>query len=157
MNKQIRQEYLDIAISTGIFTQEEVKTLSEVLDDCHNDKPGDYYLLFEEKVDDKRIGFIVVDRVAITAYAWDIFWLVVHKDFQGKGYGKKLLERVEKHVLEEKEKAIIRVETSTKMEYTHARNLYVKKGYIESGRVANFYSKGDDLIIYSKEIVREKV
>jgi len=153
MTTKEKETCLRIACAVDVFKPQEIETLAEVLDGCENG-PQSSYILFKERLGDAVIGFIIIDRVAITEFSWDIYWLVVDKQYQGKGYGKNLLKRVESYILEQQDKAILRVETSTKKEFSHARNLYSRQGFREVGRIANFYAPADDLIIYSKEISR---
>ena len=145
------QTYLDLAEATGAFAPMELEVLKDVLED-HIGFPEIGYTIFDERVDDKIAGFIIFGRAPLTAYGWDIYWLAVDKGYQGKGYGKRLIQKVEKYVLGQMEKVILRVETSSQNMYAHARNLYMKQGFKEVGRIQDFYSEGDDNIIYYKNL-----
>ncbi len=143
--------YLDIAQSTNIFIPQDFGILKEVLQDCQ-DNPTTNYILFDERQDKNILGFVIFGRIPMTEFSWDIYWLVVDKNFQGKGTGRKLLKEVESFIFSKQKRAILRVETSIRKEYTQARNLYVKQGFKQAGLISNFYGPGDDLIIFSKEI-----
>lgn len=145
------EQCLKIAKDLGIFFNDELCILEEVLKGCEQSKDG--YVLLTEKEDQKVIGFVIFGRIPITICGWDVYWLVVERDHQGKGIGKKLLKRVEDHILKEFNKCNIRVETSTRKEYAHARNLYLKTGFQEIGRITDFYDQGDDVIVFYKRIV----
>jgi len=145
--------YLDIARDISIFCNDELKILEGVLDDYWERRDG--YMLFEERRDIVLLGFVIFGRIPITAFGWDIYWLVVNKLYQGRGIGRGLLERVEQYIGHQQHKAYIRVETSTRMEYCQARNLYAKMSYSQIARVRNFYGQGDDSIIFYKEINQE--
>jgi len=153
MNKAL---YLEIAQSTDVFAPEELDILDEVLVECENPKL-DYLLIDDKDEEGKILGFLIFGRTPLTEFCWDVYWLCVHKGSQCKGVGRKLLKKVQEHILERHDYAVLRVETSTRKEYAHARNLYLKKGYLEVGRIPNFYRKDDDLIIFSKIIEKNDV
>ena len=143
------EEYLNIARGVGIFNNIDIQVLREVLEEYRRAPETDYFLI-DEKREGKLLGYIIFCRTPITEFSWDIFWLMVDKEWQGKGIGKKLIIELEKFIFKTDERAILRVETSTKKEYSHARNLYSKQGFNEVGRIPDFYAEGDDLIIYFK-------
>ncbi len=82
--------------------------------------------------------------------------MVVDKEYQGKGIGKRLIKRAQEVILKETETAIIRIETTSQKQYAHARYLYRRMGFTEAERIANFYFSGDGLMIFSKEIKNER-
>jgi ribosomal protein S18 acetylase RimI-like enzyme len=145
------ESYVEMAVRTQVFWMQDMEILKEVLLDFKNN-PTTNYTVFTEKEDTKMLGFVIFGRSPMTKYSWDIYWLVVDKEVQGKGIGKKLLQRVESHVLEKDAKAVFRVETSSKIEYGVARNFYLKQKFAECGRIPGFYSDGDDLVILYKKI-----
>ena len=146
-----KELYLELARNTGVFTNPEIISLSEELDCCGWD-PAKHYIFFEEVCQGVPAGFSIIDKTELSEFVWDIDWLVVSKNFQGKGFGKRLLTRIEDFILQRQQCAILRLETSSLVEYTSARSLYIKQGYREVGRVPNFYAPYNDLITYSKEI-----
>ncbi len=140
-----------IARSPEVFKNQEIEVLKEVLDDLlHNHQTG--YYLFEEKQDENAVGFVIFGKTPLTEFGWDIYWMAVERSCQGRGVGRKLLRRVEEFILDRQPRAILRVETSSRKEYVHARNLYGKQGFQVTGRIPNFYSPGDDLIVFHKEV-----
>ncbi|MEW6087155.1 MAG: GNAT family N-acetyltransferase [bacterium] len=148
MKKEI---YIKIAEETSAFNPAEIEILDEVLAD-YFDNPKTTYILFDERNNDRILGFALFGRSPMTKFSWDIYWMVVGKEFQRKGIGKKLQERIEKHVLKKGEKAILMVETSSKPEYEATRNFYRKTGFIEMGRVPDFYKEDDSLVIFYKKL-----
>lgn len=147
-------QYLDIARKTEVFKPEELSILKEMLADYYSKPNGDYIFL-EERLGENIIGFVVFGKTSLTSFAWDIYWLIVDKDSQNQGVGKRLLNRLEKYVLDIDPKAILRVETSSKIQYNLARDFYKKRDFLLVGRVPDFYESGDDLLILSKQIQKE--
>jgi len=152
--KKDRAAYLRIARDVGVFRAGEIRILEEVLEE-YEDYPDLYYFFVERQGDD-IIGFAVLSWVDLTEFAWDLYWLVVDAPHQGQGVGKKLLKRVEEHILAKQKRAILRVETSRKKEFSHARRLYENRGFTEAGRIKDFYGTGDDLIVYKKDLRRPR-
>jgi len=152
MEKKI-EIYLDIAKRVGVFKPAELAVLKEVLEDYYKN-PQSSYCIFDERKEDKIIGFVIFGKASLTDFSWDIYWLIVGKDSQGKGFGKRLIKRIEEFIFTKYDRAVLRVETSLKKEYLHARNLYQKMGFSKAGEIPNFYSKEDSLIIYCKEIIK---
>lgn len=147
------EPHLNIAGNLGIFFPAELDILKMVLEDYQRQKDG--YIVFEEYRDGQLAGYIIFGRIPITVYGWDIYWLVVDKNFQGIGIGSALLKRVERHIVQNHGSGTLRVETSTRKEYAHARNLYAKAGFLEAGKIADYYDQGDDLIIFYKRLTAE--
>ncbi|MFH1783316.1 MAG: N-acetyltransferase [bacterium] len=147
-------ECLDIARGTGVFTLGEIDVLRDVYRD-YTDNPLTNYNIFYEFVGESVVGFAIFGKTPLTEYGWDIYWIVVEKGFQGHGIGRKLLGSVESYINSKQEKAVMRVETSARMEYTHARKLYTKQGFKQVGIIPDFYSEGDDLIVFYKETKKQ--
>jgi ribosomal protein S18 acetylase RimI-like enzyme len=146
-----RDVYVKIAQETGVFNPQAIEVMKEVIDNYVRNPDKDYWLI-EEKCDNKVVGFVIFGRTPITDFTWDIYWLVVNKDFQRKGIGKILFKRVQEHILQRDKRAVLRVETSAEKDFDQARKFYIREGFEESGRIVDFYSEGNDLVTYYKEI-----
>lgn len=152
MSESEKSRYIEIARNVGVFTAAEIDIIIEILN-VHEKSNGKEYIVFNYKDGDSIIGFIIFGRTPLTEFSWDIYWLIVNNDQQRKGIGRKLVKECEDFILRNENKAILRVETSTKKEFAHARNLYIKQNFKEAGRIPNFYREADDLIVYYKERV----
>lgn len=146
-----KDNYLTIARATGVFKPEEMLVLDELLDACRSAQETSYVLI-EEHCDAVLAGFMIFGRAPMTAFSWDMYWIVVDASFQRRCIGKKLLERLENRVLTGHSQAIIRAETSSKREYASARNFYTKNNFVQAGSITNFYDTGDDLLVFCKYI-----
>lgn len=146
-------EYLKLAEHTEFFRSPEIDILKEVILDYQKTPNKDYYF-FEEKDGGRLSGFIIFGRVPLTDFSWDIYWIAVDKGMQGKGVGRKLLNRAEKFILGTENKAVLRIETSGKAQYGSTRNFYERTGFLEAGSIPDFYTEGDGLLNYYKVINR---
>jgi hypothetical protein len=59
---------------------------------------------------------------------------------------------VEDAAREETDGCILRLETSGREEYSRQRHFYGSCGFIEAGRIRDFYRLGDDLVTYVKYV-----
>ena len=145
------EDYIAIAERTQAFHTGDLETLREVLDDLSRNSRTSYHI-FEQCLDGVLTGFVLFGRTPLTAFSWDIYWLVVEKSAQGKGIGKKLLQQADEFIAGRMLPAVIRLETSTRKEYSAARGLYKKVGFVELGNLPNFYGPDDNLLIFYKEL-----
>jgi ribosomal protein S18 acetylase RimI-like enzyme len=145
------ESYLEIARTTGVFKPCELDVIKELAEDNAKNPASTYVILREEEKDGVE-GFIIFGRTPMTEFTWDIYWIVVRADRQGKGVGKKLLAKMEGYALSSGPRANIRIETSTKSEYLATRGFYGRTGFREAGVLEDFYSKGDSLMTFYKEI-----
>ena len=147
------KEFLKLAQETDSFLPSEIDVLESVLQE-YKEEPDSGYIILKEDIEGKIAGFIIFGKIPGTEFSWDIYWIVVAKDFQGYGIGKALLKDAEEYILNVSENAVLRVETSGKPSYSKVRNFYSRCGFTLAGRIVDFYSPGDDLIIFSKRITR---
>ena len=143
--------YLTIARNSEVFKSVEIDTLNEVVED-YRGNPGTTYRIFEEKDGDRVVGFVIFGRTPMPEFAWDIYWLVVDRHFQRRSMGKRLITKVQDFLSAKYPKAILRVETSSRVDYSAARNFYLKQDFKEAGRIKDFYEDGDDLVVFVKYI-----
>jgi ribosomal protein S18 acetylase RimI-like enzyme len=143
--------YLELAENTGFFRAAELGILKEVILDCQKAPDLDYYF-FEEREGGLLAGFIIFGRVPLTDYSWDIYWIAVEKRLQGRGVGRRLLDRTQQFILGIDHQAILRIETSGKTEYESTRHFYKRTGFREAGFIPDFYTEGDGLQTYYKSI-----
>jgi hypothetical protein len=54
--------------------------------------------------------------------------------------------------LAERDARIVIVETSSRPDYEATRRFYHKRGYLESARVQDFYTPGDDRVVLTKRV-----
>ncbi|OGU36760.1 MAG: hypothetical protein A2068_06590 [Ignavibacteria bacterium GWB2_35_6b] len=75
--------------------------------------------------------------------------MAVKPGIQNKGIGKILLEHAE-NFAKEKNGRLILAETSSREGYTGTRNFYIRNNYEVLSRIKDFYSVGDDLVMFGK-------
>ena len=145
------ETYLGLAEGTGAFRRCELEILEEVLRDAFSD-PAKGYLFVERRERGIIAAFAVVGRSPMTDWAWDLYWIVVGKPHQGRGFGRRILEDLEEIAMSFTGRVILRVETSGRQDYEGQRHFYLRTGFRETGRITDFYEAGDDLVTYCKFI-----
>jgi len=151
-------ELLALAAGTDAFSQPELDVLKEVLEKSTHieNSPIDGtvpdYILIEERVENKAVGFVIFGRVPMTRSSWDIYWIATRRDLQGRGIGRALIRKVEDYLRARDVFAQVRLETSSRKDYDNTRIFYAKAGFVEAGRIADFYSQDDSLVIFSKKV-----
>src|SRR5436189_4724880 len=82
----------------GLFRPREIQAVSDLFHELHTGcgRPGYQAVCFEQ--DGGPVGFASFGPAPLAERAWYLFWLVVGKDFQGRGIGTALLQYVEQEV-----------------------------------------------------------
>ena len=155
ITEQDRQPVLEVIHSTGMFTKEEEQVATEVID-LYLNKPDqrDYIIEVIENEQGAIVGYVCYGSRPMTEGVVDLYWLAIHPGKHRQGYGKALLQWVEKTVQEKKGRLIL-IETSSKDKYAPTRHFYQRLGYVENARIRDFYRPGDDLLIYGKYLKPE--
>jgi GNAT superfamily N-acetyltransferase len=145
--KRIRE----IVVSTNFFYPHEVEIAVELIEERLNkgESSGYYFVLAE--VDGITAAYSCYGPIVMTRSSFDLYWIVTHNDYRGKGIGKRLLEETYKEARKMGCTNII-AETSGQDHYAPTRAFYVSSGYILEGKLTDFYDKGDDKYIYVKKL-----
>lgn len=141
----------EIAESTGFFSPEEVDITVELVNErlLKGDASG-YHFIFALK-DNRVIGYTCFGPIPATRVSYDLYWIVVHKDFQRIGLGVELMKRSEAAIASRGGRRIY-VDTSSREQYAPTHNFYLRCGYIKEAVLKDFYYPGDSKAIFSKVI-----
>jgi GNAT superfamily N-acetyltransferase len=141
----------DMVISTGFFYDFEVPVAVELVEErlAEGDKSG-YHFLFAE-LEGKTVAYSCYGPIMGTDACFDLFWIVTHNDYRGRGIGRILLEETHKMVREMGGRMVI-AETSTLDKYTPTRNFYLSMGYDQESVIRDFYKVGDGKVTFVKKV-----
>jgi ribosomal protein S18 acetylase RimI-like enzyme len=135
---------------TGAFTADEVDVALEIMDTVieHPDQ-GDYELFVATSDEGAQNGFLCIGPTPLTIGTFDLYWIAVKPSFGRQGIGRSLLEFGEERVRMRGGRLIV-AETSSQPSYAGTRAFYEMNGYVAVARIRDFYTPGDDLVIYGK-------
>jgi ribosomal protein S18 acetylase RimI-like enzyme len=134
----------------GNFNEEEINVAIELIDDAISEySSGDYIACVLEDEKGQVQGYGCYGLTPLTESTYDFYWMAVHPDAQGNGYGRSIIRFVEQDVREKGGRLLV-LETSSQENYARTRHIYEKNGYELVARVRDFYKKNDDKLIYVK-------
>jgi ribosomal protein S18 acetylase RimI-like enzyme len=145
------QRVREMAVSTNFFYDHEVEVAVELVEEGlkHGPKSG-YHFVFAE-VDGVTAAYSCYGHIEMTKSCFDLYWLITHNDYRGKGIGKKLLD-VTYAEAKKMGCTIIIAETSGRDHYKPTQAFYISAGYTLEATIRDYYDKGDDKLIYTKRL-----
>lgn len=138
----------NIVESTGFFNEEEVSIAVELVEDRLRNEKSTYQFKFLE-IDDRVIGYSCFGLIPCSKISYDLYWIVIHNNYRGKGYGRDILKYTENSIKNIGGYQII-VETSSREQYKPTRDFYKKCGYKKLTIYKNFYDFNDHKVVYYK-------
>jgi ribosomal protein S18 acetylase RimI-like enzyme len=123
----------------------------EVFDDAIACGPDGDYRSFVATDTHKIIGWICFGPTPCAAGTFDIYWLAVDPESQNTGVGTSLVQYATARIKDCNGRLIV-VDTSGSPRYLPTRRFYENLGYSREACIKDFYSVGDDKIIYVKRI-----
>jgi len=138
-----------IVRSTGFFSESEIEMAGELVETylAQGKKSGYRFLFLEEE--DQLIGFACYGEISCTNHRYDLYWIAVDPEKQGKGLGGKILEEAESEIRGLGGQKVY-IETSSRPQYLPTRKFYRARGYQEEAQLKDFYGWGDNKVIFSK-------
>lgn len=152
LSREHRDDVRTILEGTGFFREDEVATALEVLDAYFAHPEQDYTAVGAFTHSGELLGYVCFGPTPCTLGTWDLYWIAVAAPAQGTGVGTVLLEEVEGRLARQRARLVL-IETSSQPMYEPTRRFYLRHGYPEVARVPDFYSEGDDRVIYAKRIL----
>jgi ribosomal protein S18 acetylase RimI-like enzyme len=143
---------LELTEGTGVFKPHEIEALNEVLSDYHGgaQELGHIAVTYEDK--GRILGYAYYAPAAMTDRTWYLYWIAVKRDIHAKGIGSKLLRHAEDDIRQRKGRVLF-IETSSLPHYELTRKFYLKHGYEITGVLRDYYSDGDDMVVFRKKLV----
>jgi D-alanine-D-alanine ligase len=148
-----REEIMRFLDASGFFRPDELATAQEVLEEALAKGPSGHYQSFTTELDRRAVGWVCYGPTPCTVGTFDIYWLGVAPDLQGRGLGKALVSHAEKLIAESGGRLAV-VETSGRKTYDPTRGFYSRMGYRQAACIPNFYAPQDDKVVYVKPIGR---
>ncbi len=137
-----------------LFRPAEVTVALEVVDAAlgiGRSRDPDYETMGAE-VDGKLAGWACWGPTPCTVGTFDLYWIVVAPELQGRGVGSALVDLMEQR-LRGRARLIV-VETAGRSDYAATRAFYEARNYAVGARIPDYYAPGDDLVTYVKAVGR---
>ncbi len=150
-----RSRIQEIIVSSGRFNREEIVTALELVDEAleKGEKSGYIIRILEVGEEHRTVrGYVCYGPTPLTQGVYDLYWIVVDPQVQGKGFGRLLIEYVEGDIGKRGGRMLL-IETSSQETYGPTVRFYKNAGYKLAARIKNFYRVGDDKLIFSKELI----
>ena len=150
--KEDGQQIHKINATTTVFNQEEVECVDELWELYQAEGPeGSGYYFQVAREGEQVLGYTCYGPRALTDRTYDLYWIAVDPNARGGGIGKKLLAAAEEAVRQLGGRLLI-VETSGLPKYEPTRAFYHATHYLLEATLKDFYSDGDDLVIFTKHL-----
>jgi GNAT superfamily N-acetyltransferase len=149
IDKRDRKAICDLARDTGFFHAGEIEIAVELVDERLGKGPSSGYEFVLAELDGRIAGYTCFGQIPCTTASYDLYWIAVRPEAQGKGLGRLLLGETERRVREMGGTRIY-AETSSRPQYLSTRAFYERTGYRLSEMLEDFYAPGDGRATYLK-------
>ena len=135
--------------TTGLFDPAGLDEVSKLLADYFGGGINNDHCWIIDDDADGMMGVAYYAPERMTDGTWNLYLIAVNGDHQGKGRGSALIRHVEQALATRGERLLL-VETSGLESFERTRVFYRRCGYEEEARIRDFYSAGEDKIVYRK-------
>lgn len=105
--------------------------------------------------DDAVVGYLCLGPNPLTDGVFDLYWIAVDPDHEGRGLGGALLAYAEERAVRRAGRMML-IETSSAPGYRRQRNFYRHRGYERVARIPDFFAVDEHKVIYRKVLAPEK-
>ncbi|HRD07280.1 MAG TPA: GNAT family N-acetyltransferase [Saprospiraceae bacterium] len=134
--------------SSELFPSEYLEEM--MTDYFNNPDTEEIWYTYEENGLPVAIGYCIPEKLTVGTY--NLLALGVKKDFQGKGIAAEMMRHIEQ-LLTNKDGRILIIETSSHQAQDAARRFYTKMGYAQEAVIRDFWSEGEDKIVFWKKLL----
>ena len=136
--------------ATRMFNNEEIDVAVEMMEECTGDAEQEDYISYVSVAGERVVGWICFGKTDFCEGVYDMYWICVDGEFQGEGVGKRLVLFMEKYLRERDDLRMMVAETSSQEKYRPTCRFYERCGFMLEAALRDFYSPGDDKLIYVK-------
>jgi D-alanine-D-alanine ligase-like ATP-grasp enzyme/ribosomal protein S18 acetylase RimI-like enzyme len=139
----------DLARATGFFHADEVDIAVELVDERLKKGAASGYEFVMAELDGRVVGYTCFGIIPCTRSSYDLYWIAVRPEVQGRGLGRLLLLETERRIREASGTRVY-AETSSRPQYLSTRAFYERTGYKLAELLEDFYAPGDGRATYLK-------
>jgi acetoin utilization deacetylase AcuC-like enzyme/GNAT superfamily N-acetyltransferase len=140
---------------TGFFSAGEVDLAEALCQERMSVGEASGYEFVFAQIYGRLVGYACYGPVPITVESYDLYWIAVHPDFQGRGAGHLLLREAERRIRTAGGRRVY-VDTSQRIQYASTRAFYENCGYRPEAVLDDFYAPGEGKAIYCKVLAPNK-
>lgn len=131
------------------FNEREVSVAMELVNISVNNPSQTDYNIFVFEENGKVLGYHCTGKRPLTDAVYDLYWIIADPESEIKGIGTELVKHAENFVKEKGARWLL-AETSSKESYSRTRNFYLRNNFSIVAEINDFYSAGDNLIVFGK-------
>lgn len=139
-----------LVVAAGMFSFEEADLVRDLLDEVGAGSRESHVCLVDTQ-DEQVVGVAYYQPKEAADRVWDLTMIAIAPELQGGGRGRALLGRVERNLRDRGQRLLV-VDTSGTTQYDRTREFYVRCGYSAVARVPDYWSDGDDLVMFIKRL-----
>lgn len=141
--------------ATGFFSPEEEAIAVELVDEAIalGAEASGYEFIFADSPDGNGLlGYACFGPIPSRAGAFDLYWIAVAPGSQRSGLGRELIAEAERRAIGQGGSDMF-IDTAGRDQYRPTRAFYERMGYMQHEVIPDFYSPGDDKVVYRKPLV----
>jgi D-alanine-D-alanine ligase len=150
----------EIVAATGMFRPAEVDVAADLVRVRLRDGVASgYEFVFADQFSEQGnhvLGYVCFGKNAVTVASYDLYWIAVRPEAQGRGIGQLLLREVEERIAAAGGKRIY-IETSARPDYAATRGFYERCGYVLEAVLRDFYAPSDDKAVFVRRIETNQI
>lgn len=148
-----REMLVALTRATGFFHEDEVEIVEEMLADyaAHPDDEEYTWIVYRDEPEGTPLGYACYGPASMAVGTFDLYWIAVAPEAQGKRIGSALLDFVEGDLRRRNGRQVY-IETSDTEQYAPTRAFYLRRGYREVAHFRDYYDVGDGKVVFLKEI-----
>lgn len=141
-----------LVAATGFFNTAEVEIAAELVSErLSKGAASGYHFVLADR-GDRLSGYACYGPIDGTQGSFDLYWIAVQPEEQGKGLGAQVYARAEA-AMRKAGASRIYVDTSSSEKYAPTRGFYTRMGFSEAALLPDFYAPGDGKLILVKVLV----
>jgi ribosomal protein S18 acetylase RimI-like enzyme len=141
-----------IVAGTGMFDGDEIDVAVELVDAYLERGPASGYAFLMAEQSGKLVGYVCYGPVPGADRRFEVYWIAVSPEAQGRGLGRFLMKETEKRI-RASGGCRVYAETASRRQYLPTRRFYLASGYKKLGSLPHYYREGDGKVTYVKVLV----
>lgn len=131
------------------FNRNEINVAMELVNISASNHAQTDYNVFVNEFEGEVLGYHCIGKRPLTDAVYDLYWIIADPEAKKRGIGTELVKHAEQFVIELGARWLL-AETSSKESYAKTRNFYLRNNFSIVAEINDFYSAGDNLIVFGK-------